>query len=81
MEDLFELGDKIYKKFINNYGSIRCSDIQRKLMGRAYYLRDEDEMRKFKEDGGYSIEVGPGIVANGAKWTVEVFEEYLSNKR
>ena len=81
MEDLFGLGDRIYKKFIDNYGSIKCGDIQRKLMGRAYYLRDEDEMKKFKEDGGYSIEVGPGIVANGAKWTVEILEEYLNNKR
>lgn len=80
MKYLFCLADKIYKKFIDIYGSIKCDDIQRKLLGRSYFLRDQDEIRKFIDSGGYSKKGGPSVVANGAKWTVEVLEDFLANK-
>lgn len=80
MYTMFGLGDKIYKKFIDSYGSVKCDDIQRKLLGRAYYLRDDDECEKFRADGGYTIEVGPGVVSSGAKWTVEILDDFLKKR-
>ncbi len=77
LNSLFFIGDIIYKKFIENYGSINCSDIQRKLLGRSYFLRDPDEIKKFIDAGGYSKSGGPCVVANGAKWTVEILEDFL----
>lgn len=77
MDRIFLIADKLYKKFIQKYGSIKCADIQRKMLGRAYFLRDEDEMRRFKEDGGYGKDAGPGLVGSCAKWTVEIIEEHI----
>ena len=77
MDSLFQLADKLYEKFIQAYGSINCNDIQRKLLGRSYFLRDQDEIKKFIDDGGYSEKAGPSVVANGAKWTVEILEDFL----
>jgi len=81
LNSLFAIGDIIYKKFIENYGSINCSDIQRKLLGRSYFLRDPDEIEKFIDAGGYGKSGGPTVVANGAKWTVEILEDFLKNDK
>jgi C_GCAxxG_C_C family probable redox protein len=70
----FGLAKKLHDKFINEYGAIICRDIQRKLVGRGYYLGDPDEMKKFDEHGGHET-VAPGVVANAARWTVEVLAE------
>jgi hypothetical protein len=80
LDILFYLSDKLYKKFIKAYGSINCNDIQRKLLGRQYFLRDKDEIKKFIDNGGYSKNGGPKVVGNGAKWTVEILESFLVKK-
>ena len=67
----FELARKLHDKFVDEYGAVICRDIQRKLVGRGYYLGDPDEMRKFDDLGGHE-KVAPGVVANAARWTVEV---------
>ena len=70
----FELARKLHDKFVNEYGAVICRDIQRKLVGRGYYLGDPDEMRKFDDVGGHET-VAPGVVANAARWTVEILAE------
>jgi len=70
----FELARKLHDRFVNEYGAIICRDIQRKLVGRGYYLGDSDEMRKFDDLDGHET-VAPGVVANAAQWTVEVLAE------
>ncbi|MHB8277575.1 MAG: C-GCAxxG-C-C family protein [Candidatus Humimicrobiaceae bacterium] len=79
-DSLFNLTDKIYEKFVQNYGSVICNDIQRKMYGRSYYLRDRDEIKKFIDIGGYTEKGGPGLVGNGAKWTVEIIEDFLKKR-
>ena len=70
----FGLAKKLHDKFVNEYGAIICRDIQRKLVGRGYYLGDPDEMQKFDELGGHET-IAPGVVANAARWTVEILAE------
>jgi len=41
------LVQKYHDRFIDQYGSVRCSDIQMKKFGRPYFLADEDEFAKF----------------------------------
>ena len=48
-----------------------CRDIQNKLVGRGCYLGDPDEMREFDERGGHD-KIAPSVVANAARWTVEI---------
>ncbi len=70
----FELARKLHDKFVHKYGAIICRDIHRKLVGRGYYLGDPDEMKKFDDVGGHET-VAPGVVANAARWTVEILAE------
>jgi len=48
----FATARKLHRKFIDEFGSIICREIQMKIMGRPYYLPDPDEMAKFLDAGG-----------------------------
>lgn len=76
-DQLLALTDKLYRKFIDAYGSINCADIHRKLYGRAYYLRDREEIEKFLANGGHSAQGGPSVCGNAAQWAAEIIEEFL----
>jgi len=67
----YELARKLHGRFINEYGSVICRDIQTKVMGRPYYLADQDDMDKFDRAGGHAT-VCPDVVGKAAKWTVEL---------
>jgi hypothetical protein len=70
---------KLRDKFINKYTSIICHQIHRKLYGRPYYLLDRQELDKFDLAGGHDWGC-TSVCGNSAKWTVEIYEEFLKNK-
>jgi len=70
MNDLIR---QMHEKFIQEYGSVICSSIHRKLYGRPYYLRDRDEIKKFNEKGAHDWGC-TSVVGNAARWAVEVLE-------
>ena len=73
----FATARKLHRKFIDEFGSIICREIQMKIMGRPYYLPDPDEMAKFLDAGGHTTKC-PVVCGKAAKWAAEVaFEEGL----
>lgn len=50
----FATARKLHRRFIDEFGSIICREIQMKLFGRPYYLPDADEMAKFLAAGGHT---------------------------
>jgi len=70
----YELAKKLHDKFIQEYGSVVCRNIQTKIMGRPYYLPDPDEYRKFQESGAHDIHC-PEVVGKAAHWTAEIVLE------
>ena len=69
-----ELAKKLYDKFIEEYGSGNCRDIQNKLFGRSFNFWDADAYQEFEKAGGHSDKC-PSVVGNAAKWTVEILLE------
>ena len=59
------------KKFIDEYGSVVCRNIQTKVLGRYYYLADPDEYKKFHEAGAHDIYC-PDVVGKAARWAAEI---------
>jgi C_GCAxxG_C_C family probable redox protein len=45
----FKLVRKLRDRFIEEYGSVVCRDVQRKIFGRSYYLVDAGEFQKFEK--------------------------------
>jgi C_GCAxxG_C_C family probable redox protein len=75
-----QLARKFRERFIQEYGSVICRDIQNKILGRYYYLADPQEYEKFHNAGAHDIHC-PEVVGKAAKWMAELlWEEELIPK-
>ncbi|NWG03816.1 MAG: C_GCAxxG_C_C family protein [Syntrophaceae bacterium] len=61
-------------RFIQEYGSVICRDIQNKILGRYYYLPDPQEYEKFHNAGAHDIHC-PEVVGKAAQWMTEILLE------
>ncbi|MEF8878842.1 MAG: C-GCAxxG-C-C family protein [Candidatus Thermoplasmatota archaeon] len=73
---VFQFAKKLYDRFIEEYDSILCKDVQKKLFGRSYNLMDKEEYQAF-EDAGAHVDKCPKVSGNVAKWTAEIILEEL----
>ena len=63
-------------KFVRQYGSILCPQVQTRLYGRSFNLQDPDEWKAFEEAGAHSDPTKcMSVVANAARWTLETLIE------
>jgi C_GCAxxG_C_C family probable redox protein len=75
-----QLTRKFREKFIQEYGSVICRDIQNKILGRYYYLPDPQEFEKFHNAGAHDVHC-PEVVGKAAKWMSEIMlEEGVGSK-
>jgi len=73
----FSLVMKLRERFIREYGSVVCRNVQTKIFGRPYYLVDMDEFRKFEEAGAHEVHCLE-VVGKAARWAAElIIEENL----
>jgi hypothetical protein len=59
---------------VGYYGSLRCHDVHRHELGRAFDLRDPAEREAFEAAGAHEDEC-TGVVARAAQWAVEIMGE------
>jgi C_GCAxxG_C_C family probable redox protein len=75
-----QLVRKYRDRFIKEYGSVVCRDIQNKMLGRYYYLPDPQEFEKFHNAGAHDVHC-PEVVGKAAQWMTEIIlEEGLVNQ-
>jgi len=67
----FDLAKKLGDQFLDEFGTIICRDIQTKIFGRPYYLRDPEEFNKFEEAGAHRDKC-PDVVGKGAQMAVKI---------
>ncbi len=72
--DTRALGRKLFDKFMEEYGTVICRDIQYKIMGKSYRMYDVEDMQRFLADGGHDDKC-TAVVAKAAVWTAEILEE------
>jgi C_GCAxxG_C_C family probable redox protein len=70
----FGLVQQLHDRFIREYGSVVCRDIQTNLFGRPYYLVDPDEFAKFEQAGAHDKHC-PEVVGNACRWVAEILDE------
>jgi len=73
------LTKELYDKFVQEYGSCLCKDVQKKIFGRSFNFWDEKEKELFEESGGH-IDKCPAVVAKAAKWTAEIIFQEMEKK-
>lgn len=69
----FDLVRSLRERFIEDYGSVKCRDIQYRVLGRPYYLIDEEDVVKFEKAGGHDDKC-PEVVGKAARWAAEIIE-------
>lgn len=72
----YALVKQLHDRFLAEYGSCRCQEVQKKLMGRSFNLWDREEMKEAIAFG--MIEHCSKVVGNTAKMAVEII---LKNKK
>jgi C_GCAxxG_C_C family probable redox protein len=70
-EKCMTLAKELHDRFIEEYGSVICKDVQTKIMGRSYDFWNPKEREEFDKAGGHSDKC-PDVVGKAAKWTVEI---------
>lgn len=72
---IFQIIKEFHDRFIKEYGSVICSDIQIKLFGRSFNLLNKDEKILFEKMGGHSDKC-PIVVGKAAAWIAEIILKY-----
>jgi len=62
---------KFHQRFIDEYGSVTCEHIHRKLFGRTYCLRDPADKEVYMAAGAY-VDKCTNVVGKAAGWIVEI---------
>jgi C_GCAxxG_C_C family probable redox protein len=68
---VFKYTKLLYDKFMKEYGSPLCCDVQTKLFGRSYNLMDKKEYEAFEKAGAH-VDKCPSVAGNTARWTAEI---------
>lgn len=69
-----ELAKKLHERFIEEYGSSACSDLQQRIFGRSYDWWDLAERQQYLEAEAQLAKCSE-IVGKGARWVVELLLE------
>jgi len=79
MEDFsraMEAARSLCEKFIRQYGSILCPQIQSKIFGRSFNHQDPADWQAFLEAGAHTDPTKcMSVVGNAARWTLETLIE------
>ncbi len=76
----FELVQELRARFDQKYGSITCKQIHQSKYGQSFDLTKKEEAAAFEESGAHSEKGEPEVVANAAKWTIEILANEFINE-
>ena len=65
---------EFHRRFIEEYGSVTCEHIHRKLFGRTFYLRSKADKEEYIAMGAY-VDKCPKVVGKAAGWIIDILAE------
>ena len=74
VRNVFKYAKKLYDRFVEEFGSCLCKDVQRKIFGRSYNLLDPKDYEEFEKAGAH-VDKCPNVSGKVAKWCVEIILE------
>jgi len=66
----------LFDRFKQEYGSILCCDVHKKLFGKSFNLMDKDEYAEFEKMGAH-VDKCPDVSGKVARWTTEIILDHL----
>ena len=72
--DTMRISRELFIKFRDQYGTVKCAEIQEKLLGRRYdFFKEEDREAWYREGG---LEKCPSVCAAAAGLTAEIILDH-----
>jgi len=68
---IFLYAKKLYDKFQEEYGTIICKGVHKKLFGKSFNLMDAKEYAEFEKMGGH-VDKCPVVSGKVARWAAEI---------
>ena len=68
---VFKYARILYDRFVDEYDSPLCCDVQKKIFGRSFDLMDPIEYEEFEKAGAH-VDKCPTVSGNAARWTAEI---------
>jgi hypothetical protein len=62
---------RLYDKFVEEFGSCVCRDVQQKIFGKSFNLWDTEEYKEFEAMGGHRDKC-PDVTGKVARWVAEI---------
>lgn len=69
-----KLAKKVREKFVEEFGSVICNDVQKEKFGRSYDLWDSEDNKAFNEAGAHEDKC-PDVTGKAAEFTAEILLE------
>ncbi len=76
---VFKYTKKLYNRFVEEYGSPLCCDVQKKIFGRSYVLLDKQQYEAFEKAGAH-VDKCTRVAGNAARWTAEIILDELQGE-
>jgi len=73
------LTKRLHNRFVERYGTCRCYDIQKSLMGRTFNLYDPSELKQATEYG--MIDHCSKVVGTSARLTTEIIIDEMDRQK
>ncbi len=67
----YKLSKKLHDRFVSEYGSSLCPDIQTRIMGKRFDLWSKEDYQRFEEAGAH-VDKCTSVAGNAARWTAEL---------
>ncbi|MEM0049066.1 MAG: C-GCAxxG-C-C family protein [Candidatus Bathyarchaeia archaeon] len=71
---------ELHDKFVKEFGSCICKDVQTKIFGRSFNLWDPEDHKKFEEMGGHRDKC-TDVAGKVARWVVEMLLEDVNVRK
>lgn len=67
----YRLGKQLQDRFVAEFGSPVCAEIQKKILGKSFDLWNRDDFKAFEAAGGH-LDKCPHVAGQVAKWITEI---------
>ena len=78
-ECCYQMVKLLHDKFIEQYGSIICREIQKSIFGKYYNLLDEEEKDLFEKAGAH-IDKCTAVVGTASAWAIEILIDEIEKR-
>ncbi len=76
----YRIAEKMVEYFMNEFGTTICGEIQKKLMGRTFYLMEPEQFQAFEAAGGHDT-ICPSVVGKATAWAADLIAKDRNTSR